>query len=62
MNPVTVRAQAWGAEARWDKERYSGREAGEKGAFEHSQCSSAVGSCRRSEETGWGGAVGGARA
>lgn len=32
MNPVTVRAQAFGAGARWGEERYPGREAGEKGA------------------------------
>lgn len=33
MNPVTVRAPACGAGARWGEGRYSGREAGEKGAW-----------------------------
>lgn len=32
MNPVTVRAQACGAGARWGEGRYPGKEAGEKGA------------------------------
>lgn len=32
MNPVTVRAQACGAGARWGEEGYPGWEAGENGA------------------------------
>ena len=34
MNPVTVRAQAWGVGARWGEESYQGRGDGRKRGFE----------------------------